>query len=218
MISKKERVKQVVRLLLIVIGLSWGWRWLVPALTSPETKLWVEKLGIFGPLVVIGYTAVSHVLAPVAGTPGILLGLAVYGVFKASLYVYLGSLLSAIINFYISRQFGRKWVTRLVGKKEIARVDELVAVSGTKLLILSRIFGFTFYELVSYAFGLTQMKFNKYFLITATFSLIPSFLIIYLFQEADFTSLTVMGAWMSLLVLSGIVFSFWLSRSFKKRA
>lgn len=214
--SKKEKILEVTKILLIIIILSLVLNWLIPTVNSSNFRILVDKLGPLGPSVIVFYVVLSHVFAPLAGTPGLLLGVAVFGFYKTSIYIYLASLISATINFYIGRKYGRKWVMRLVGKKIINEVDNFVQASGTKILILSRIFGFSLFEVVSYAAGLTKIEFTKYFSITAIFSLIPSFIIILLFKDADFSSKLNLLIWFGIIIITGIIFSFFIKRSWKK--
>lgn len=216
-ISRKEKLLEVAKVLLVILALLLALRWLVPTLSSNEFKAFVEKIGPFGPLVIIFYTVLSHVFAPLAGTPGILLSIAVFGIYQTMFYLYLASMISASINFYISRKFGRKWVTRLVGKKTMQEIDNFVEVSGTEILILSRIFGFTLFEVISYAAGLTNIAFRKYFVLTLLFSLIPNLTFTFLFRNIDFSLGDNLIIWLGTLIITGVLFSIFIKKYLKKR-
>jgi len=118
---KNEKVAEITKVILVVLFLSLALKWLIPTLSSEQVKVFVKSLGLFGPLIVVGYTILSHVLAPMAGTPGILLSITLFGLYQTMFYIYIASIMSAIINFFIARKFGRKWVTRLAGKKNNER-------------------------------------------------------------------------------------------------
>jgi len=90
---------------------------LIPLIISEGFKDFTASLGFFGYFIVIGYTVLSHVFAPLAGTPGVLLGVTIYGVKTGMFLLYIASLISATINFWISKKFGRKLVIKLVGEK-----------------------------------------------------------------------------------------------------
>ncbi len=214
---KKKKLLELTKLLLVILALSLVLRWLIPTLTSDKFRMFVEGLGPLGPLVVIFYIVLSHVFAPLAGTPGVLLSVATFGIIRTMLYIYLGSMISAFLNFYISRKFGRKWVTRLVGKKTMNEVDQFVGASGEKVLILSRIFGFSLFELVSYAAGLTNIRFRKYFAITLIYTLIPNLFFAYLFRNTDFSSSLNLVIWISTLIITGLAFSFFFKKTLEKQ-
>jgi len=216
---KKGKRTKVIKGLLIVLWILIIWlalQYLTPALTSKEVKSFVEKLGFWGPLAIIFYITLSHILAPLAGSPGIFLSISIFGIFKTLIYIYVGSLISAVIGFYISRRFGRKWVAKLAGRKTMNEIDNFVKASGTKILILSRLFGFSLFEVVSYAAGLTNIKFKKYFIITLIFAFIPSLILTYFFRNKNFSSVSNILVWIATIMVTGIIFSFFIKKFLQK--
>ena len=191
-------------------------QWLLPAVTSGKFQSYIEGLGVFAPLVVILYIVVSHVFAPVSGSPGVLLGFAIFGVTQTSVYLYIASLISATTNFYIARVFGRKWVERLAGKRAMGDIDDFIATSGGKLLALGRVFGFPIFEVISYGAGLTKMSFGDYFLITVVFSAIPNVAFVVMFRDANFTKPVNMFLWVGGHIVMGLIFAFALRRYYPK--
>jgi uncharacterized membrane protein YdjX (TVP38/TMEM64 family) len=189
----------------------------LPAVTSPLFQQYVAGLGILAPLIVIVYTVISHVFAPVSGSPGVLLGFALYGVINGTILLYIASLISATINFYIARKLGRKWTERLAGKKSMEDIDKFVETSGTKVLIISRVFGFPIYEVISYAAGLTKMSFNRYLTITAVFGAIPSVIFVLFFKDTDFTKPANMIMWLGILIIVGVIFTYFLRKHMLSR-
>lgn len=206
---------KVIKILLVVFVLYLALGLLIPILTSEQFKNFVQSLGPAAPLVVILYIVISHVFAPLAGTPGVLLGVSVFGIYETMLYLYLAGLVSAVINFYISRIFGRKWVVKLVGEKTMKEIDEFVIVFGTQVLILSRLFGFAIFEVISYAAGLTNIDFKKYFLITLIFSSVPNLIFAFLFRDVDFSFGNNLILWLGILLISGLIFSLFVKKYLK---
>ncbi len=157
------------------------------------TADWMHKLviwlGPFGPFGVTIYVVISHIFAPIAGSPGVLLSVGLFGLWKTMFYAYLGGLISSAIAFWISKKWGRPLVKKFVGEETMEDIDEFVDASDEKLLIIARLFGFPMFDIVSYAAGLTPLDFKTYFIITAVVSAIPAFTVNYLvFRFADFTS------------------------------
>jgi uncharacterized membrane protein YdjX (TVP38/TMEM64 family) len=213
---KNEKLLQIGKVLLAIVLLSATLRWLVPSLTSPKVRTFVRSLGPFGPFFVIGYTIISHVLAPLAGTPGVLLSIALFGIPQTMVYIYFASVVSAGLCFGIARRFGRDWVMRLVGKEAMEEVDHFVEVSGTRILILSRIFGFSLFEIISYAAGLTTISFKKYFAVTAVFTLIPNTFFSIVFKDLDFSSWDSFLLWLGTLISTGLLFSYFVRKFVSK--
>lgn len=134
----RKNTKRALKWLGVVILLIVALNWLIPALTPPEAQTFVKNLGPLGPLVIIFYTIISHVLAPLAGTPGILLSVTLFGVIPTFIYLYIASMISAAISFYIAQKYGRGWVERLVGQDTMREIDDFVSIFGTEVLIVSR--------------------------------------------------------------------------------
>jgi len=140
-----------------------------------------------------------------------------FGVYKTVLYLYVASMISAVANFYISKRFGRKLVLKFVGARGISQVDKFTEIFGTKLLIISRIIGFSVFELISYAAGLTKISFKKYFIITLIFTLIPSIAFGYLFRDIDVTSKYNVFLWFGAILSTGIIFSVFIKIFLRKK-
>jgi len=185
---------------------------LLPKITSVEFRDFTESIGCWGYLVVMGYIVLSHVFAPVAGSPGVVLGVTIYGIKTGMWLLYFASLISAVINFGIARRFGRGWVEKLVGKRSMRKVDEFVAHEGREVLILSRLLGFALFDFVSYAAGLTKVAFWDYFMITAGASLAVNLVAQYVFRAVDFQSEMGVMIWVGSVFVAGLMFGLIISR------
>src|SRR3989338_10359117 len=190
---------------------------LIPLIISDGFKEFTADLGFFGYFIVIGYTVLSHVFAPLAGTPGVLLGVTIYGIKTGMFLLYIASLISATINFWISKKFGRKLVTKLVGEKSMKEVDEFTSVEGKQVLIISRLFGFPIFEFISYAAGLTNISFKDYFIITAIASIFTNVATYLVFKNINFQSETGIMIWIGSIVGAGIIFGFFIKSYLKKK-
>src|SRR3989338_7758109 len=81
-------------------------------------KIWVERAGVWGPLIFILLKITTIVIAPLSGAPlypvvGIL-----FGFWHGALYVEIGDFLGYTIAFSISRLYGRKMVDKFISSKE----------------------------------------------------------------------------------------------------
>ncbi len=203
------------KILSFFLGISLLIQLLVPVLTAESSGAFIAKIGLFGPLLLILFFVLSHIFAPVIGSPGVLLGLSLFGIVQTFVLLYIAGLISAVINFWIARRFGRVWVVRLLGK-ESADLDRFVALTGKKMLIICRMFGFPFFEIISYAAGLTNMNFKTYYLITILFAAIPTVVSIVLFLYVGVDSVWGTLIWVGGLVIVGGVFGYFLRRYARK--
>jgi uncharacterized membrane protein YdjX (TVP38/TMEM64 family) len=216
-ISKKSAIEILKILVVIVILYILLKVILIPLIISEGFKDFTANLGFFGYFIVIGYTVLSHVFAPLAGTPGVLLGVTIYGVKTGMFLLYIASIISASINFWISKKYGRKMVIKLVGEKSMKEVDEFTSVEGKQVLIISRLFGFPIFEFISYAAGLTNISFKHYFIITAIASVITNIAAYLVFQNINFESETGIMIWIGSLISAGIFFGYFIKSYLRKK-
>lgn len=212
--QKQKEALKIVPFLLFIVFL---WVTILPAVTSEEFKEFTLSLGVFAPIVVILFIVFSHIFTPIPGTPGIVLGLAVFGLAKTRVYSYIGGLISSAICFYISRLFGRSWVTKLAGKSTMKSIDDFAQTTGTKVLIIGRVFGGTLFDIISYATGLTNIPFKTYYIITVIGSLISNILWYSLFTDLDFSKRGAFASWFAATFIFYIIFGFLMRVYLKKK-
>lgn len=156
-------VKGVIFLLLILAAIAVLrmldlQHWLRHALAS------LEGLGMWAPL---GFVFL-YVLATVCMVPGVILTLGagvLFGVLKGSVLVSLGSILGATGAFLLGRFAARKRVeTYVAGSPRFDAIDRAVAREGWKIVALTRLSPVFPFNLLNYAFGLTQVSLRHYFL------------------------------------------------------
>lgn len=176
---------QIIKIFFIISIIIAIFKFVVPIFSPSELREIIEKVGIWGPIIVILYCVAAHVVAPLVGSPIFLASIVIYGVWRTAIFYYIASLISATINFYISRRLGRPWVKKIGGTKILNQTDKIVNKLGDKILIFCRLFGWSLFDVISYAAGLTKISFKRYFFITATFSLIPIFGFVLLFRNME---------------------------------
>ncbi|MHC1716686.1 MAG: TVP38/TMEM64 family protein [Candidatus Dojkabacteria bacterium] len=215
-ISKKVVVEILKFTIIIVVIYFFLKIFFVPLVSSDQFKEFVQNVGILGYFILITYHVLTQVFAPLSGTPGVILSITLYGLGTGMLILYIGSIISSIINFYISRKFGRRWVIKLVGEKGMKEVDAFTAVEGDRALIASRLLGFSIFEFISYAAGLTKIPFKIYIVITIITSGITHTLSYFLFKEIDFNSERGIILWIVFIFGAGLIFGI-LVRSYLKK-
>jgi len=212
----KKAFRVLVIILLVIVG-SFALNLFLPKLTSDEAKEFVQGLGFWGPLAVMLYIIVSHVIAPISGMPMMILGIAIFGIYEMMIYAYLASIMSAVIAFYVSRRFGRVWVLKLVGQKTMKEIDDFVEYAGTEMLILSRLFGFGVFDVISYAVGLTKVSFRKYFIITLIFIIPARVVFAFAFRNVDFGTVTGVIIWVGTVGFVAILFTLFIKMYINKK-
>jgi uncharacterized membrane protein YdjX (TVP38/TMEM64 family) len=78
----------------------------------------------------------------------------------------LGSIVAAVLGFYISRKGGRSLAIRLVGEKAIKFADNWFNRWGVWAVLLGRFAPFIPFDAISYSAGLTTMKLKNFMIPT----------------------------------------------------
>ncbi len=161
-----------------------------------------EKIRLLGIWVYLIYV-LSYILRPLILFPSTILSIlggVIFGYFWGIMLVLLGAMLSAVIEFLISRHFGRKLVMRLLVNDKLFRLDEAVKNHGFKTVFLVRLIPNVAYDIQNFSLGLSGIKFNDYFFATLL-GIIPVNLI-YVYLGCSF--LDIRYPWKVVLILLGI--------------
>ena len=125
---------------------------------------WISDLGPLGPVFFI----VFYILATVLFLPGLIPTMAagvLFGVIKGTLLVSIASISGATLAFLTGRYLAREWVAaRIRGNQKFEAIYAAVEMEVWKIVgltLLSPVFPF---NLLNYAFGLTQVSLKHYFL------------------------------------------------------
>ena len=133
---------------------------------------WIESLGYIGGIAFIA----TYILSTVVFIPATILTLGagvVFGVVWGSLYVFVGATLGAIAAFLIGRYLARDWIGKKIeGNQKFVAIDQAVAHSGFKIVLLTRLSPLFPFNLLNYAFGITGVSFKEYAL--ASIGMLPA--------------------------------------------
>jgi len=125
---------------------------------------WISDLGPWGPVVFI----VFYILATLLFLPGLIPTMAagvLFGVIQGTLLVSISSISGATLAFLTGRYLAREWVAAMIrGNQKFEAIDAAVAQEGWKIVGLTRLSPVFPFNLLNYAFGLTQVSLKHYFL------------------------------------------------------
>jgi uncharacterized membrane protein YdjX (TVP38/TMEM64 family) len=123
----------------------------------------IASLGPWGPVAFI----LIYIVATVLFIPGSLLTLGagvLFGVVGGSICVSIGSILGATCAFLTGRYLTRGWVSKQIeNNPKFAAIDEAVKGEGWKIVLLTRLSPIFPFNLLNYAFGVTQVSLKDYF-------------------------------------------------------
>ena len=160
---------------LVLIGSvlsSWVWPGGAVAMVQSIVEF-LRSAAIGGPALF----ATLQVLVTLSGAlPASLLGVAagaVYGMVPGFALSALGSLLGAVIAFWLSRYLFRSAIERLVSRHgRLRQLDALVPQGGWKLVCLLRLSPIMPFSATSYLFGLSTVSFPDY--LAGTLAALPA--------------------------------------------
>ena len=89
-------------------------------------------------------------------------GGAAFGLLSAWIIGAFGSIVAALVSFYISRKGGRSIALRFVSKKGILFADNWFNRWGVWAVFLGRLAPFIPFDVISYSAGLTKMRFKSF--------------------------------------------------------
>ncbi|MGH7781552.1 MAG: TVP38/TMEM64 family protein [Candidatus Binataceae bacterium] len=125
---------------------------------------WIASLGPRAPIAFVG----AYIAAAVLFIPGAILTISagfLFGLIHGTIYVSIGATLGATAAFLIGRYVARDWVARkLDGSSKFKAIDQAVAREGWKIVGLARLSPIFPFNLLNYAFGLTDIPLKDYFL------------------------------------------------------
>lgn len=130
---------------------------------QPAAGLWIGFALIIG----------SQILAPLSGFPIFAILAKSYGLGTAVVVLYASYAVSSVVNFWIARRYGVPIVAKIVGASRIEQAVGWLDHRSALYVGLSRILGYYYHDIISYAWGLTQVKFRRYFAITLFVTLLP---------------------------------------------
>jgi len=153
---------RVVLLLLLIGALFAATRFLPVGAWMESAFDWIEGLGAWGPVALVGL----YVLACVLMLPGSVITVgagAAFGVLQGSLAVFAGATLGAMAAFLVGRYLARAQIEkRVAGNQRFAAIDKAVGQQGFKIVVLTRLSPVFPFNLLNYAYGLTSVSLRDF--------------------------------------------------------
>jgi len=132
-----------------------------------EILIWVIGSFQAGGLPLLFVMMIIQALAiPIPSELVLIAGGLAFGVVFGWLVGALGSIVAALLSFYISRKGGRSLAIRFVGEKGIRFADNWFNRWGAWAVLLGRFAPFIPFDAISYSAGLTSMKLKNFMIPT----------------------------------------------------
>ena len=181
----------------------------------------VLTAGPLAPLLYISIKTLTYIFAPLTSGPIQLSAGVLFGLWEGVLLTLIGEVLGGSISFLLARRFGRPVVARFVGQEGMLRVDSFYQthMGGWQSLAVARVVMFSFWDFLSYAAGLSPVRFRTYVLISVVLGFLPTFVFVYLgtMLAMDSQALLFAYALVALMILLPILLRRPLSRWLSQR-
>lgn len=188
---------------------------LVLVLTGWGTFLWevfsdrervqqvLDGAGTLAPLLYVVFLIVQAVVAPLPAPAVAMAGGYGFGVVEGFFLTWVGSLAGGVISFGISRLFGRRFVAE---SGRAGRLDRFVEEHGAVLIFVLRLIPLVSFDAISYAAGLSSIRFRSFLLATALGMMPGTFAFVYLGGSEP--GLRTWAVLLGLAVLAGAAYVF----------
>ncbi len=175
--------------------------------SSNDISEFISKAGIFAPILYILIQIVGQIFAPLSTSALFVAGFILFGK-STIIYSVITWLISSIINFYLARKYGKRVLKIFIGEEGLMKIEDIANRIDTKRFFLLRISTFYINDFASYAFGLTNISFTRYYLATIL-SMIPwSIAMILVMKNGESIILTTLKIFLSMIPFALLSFFF----------
>lgn len=149
-----------------------GLLWLFTAYGADFEQIAQDNIA-FGVALGLALLVASQVAAPLTGFPVFAIIAKLYGLPIAAGTLYAAYVLSSAINFQIARRLGAPVVECILGPGTAKRALGWLDNRSSVYVSLTRVLGYYYHDIFSYAWGLTSVSFTRYYVTTLIATLIP---------------------------------------------
>jgi uncharacterized membrane protein YdjX (TVP38/TMEM64 family)/multisubunit Na+/H+ antiporter MnhC subunit len=134
-----------------------------------DTKVVIDYLRSYGKLAAVVSFILMVLQSIAAPIPAFLITLsnaAIFGWWQGAILSWSSAMVGAALCFFIARVLGRDAVEKLTSKGAMESIDVFFERYGNFAILICRLLPFVSFDFVSYAAGLTNMKFWPFFIAT----------------------------------------------------
>lgn len=127
---------------------------------------YLREFGIYAALVSFLLMILQSIIAPIPAFLITLSNAAIFGWAWGALLSWSSAMVGAALCFLIARILGRNVVEKLTSKKALETTDTFFERYGKHTIIVCRLLPFISFDLISYAAGLTSIRFWSFWMAT----------------------------------------------------
>lgn len=126
-------------------------------------KGYIRSFGILAPIVSFLLMVLQSIIAPLPAFIITFANASIFGWVKGAALSWSSAMAGAILCFYIAKFYGRDAVEKLTSKFALEGIDRFFDRYGKFAILIARLLPFMSFDIVSYAAGLTSMRFWPFF-------------------------------------------------------
>lgn len=127
---------------------------------------YIRGYGKYAALVSFMLMILQSIISPIPAFLITLSNAAIFGWVKGAMLSWSSAMVGAALCFYIAKILGRDVVEKITSKTALKSVDDFFARYDKYVILIARLLPFVSFDIVSYAAGLTSMKFWPFFIAT----------------------------------------------------
>jgi uncharacterized membrane protein YdjX (TVP38/TMEM64 family) len=139
---------------------------IIASLDIEALKAYILSFGPWAAVVSFALMVLQSLAAPLPAFLITFANAALFGWVRGAILSWTSAMAGASLCFGIARLYGREVVVKFTGTKAIQATDQFFEKYGTNSVLIARLLPFMPFDIVSYAAGLTPMKFWPFFLAT----------------------------------------------------
>lgn len=129
-------------------------------------RTFIEQYGVYAMVVSAALMVMQSIIAPLPAFLITFANASLFGWIKGAILSWSSAMLGATICFFIAKILGRDIVEKLTSKAGLQQIDAFFDKYGKHSIIIARLLPFISFDIVSYAAGLTSMRFWPFFIAT----------------------------------------------------
>ncbi|QIR75467.1 TVP38/TMEM64 family protein [Sulfurospirillum diekertiae] len=127
---------------------------------------YLREFGVYAALISFLLMILQSIIAPIPAFLITLSNAAIFGWALGALLSWSSAMVGAALCFFIARILGRDVVEKLTSKKALDTADAFFERYGKHTIIVCRLLPFISFDLISYAAGLTSIRFWSFWVAT----------------------------------------------------
>ncbi|CEJ73013.1 DedA family protein [[Clostridium] sordellii] len=168
-------------------------------------KKYILSFGMWAPTVSFILMILQSVIAPIPAFIITFANAGLFGWINGAILSWTSSMIGATLCFYIARFLGRDVVIKLTSNEGLNKVDKFFGKYGNYAILIARLLPFISFDIVSYAAGLTSMKFSAFFIATGIGQLPATIIYSYIGGVLTGTTKTLVTGLLFIFALSAII-------------